>query len=221
MFHMSENSRKPRKLCNPRPARLLLRAEPAVLRQVDGHTVGSTELDLDVASLGHLLCSRVGTMHGTRFLDPCSRLFHVLDFEAEVVDAGPPERALCLGGLVVFELEDSEVHVSIAQVVALGSWSVNFTYLLQAEALDVELRRRLQVSRGDRDVTNSCHCLPPSVSSFRAVGKDRSGLLGLVPPVSLITLIFPELLEKTVLVEFLKQRKIDKTLRCHVSCPRL
>ena len=52
------------------------------------------------------------------------------------------ERTLCLGGLVVFELEDREVHVAVAQVVALGSWSVNLTYLLQAEALDVELRRR-------------------------------------------------------------------------------
>src|SRR5215510_12059711 len=34
-------------------------------------------------------------------------------------------------------------------------------------------------------------------------------------------LVFPELLEKTVLVEFLKQRKIDKTLWRHVLCPRL
>src|SRR5215510_15941401 len=143
MFHMSENSRELRKLSNPKPARLLLGAEPAVLGQVDGHAVGPAELDLDVASLGHLLCSRVGTVHGTRLFDPCSRLFHVLDFEAEVMDAGPSERAFCLGGLIVFELEDSEVYVAVAQVVALGSWSVNFTNLLQAEALDVELRRRL------------------------------------------------------------------------------
>src|SRR5215813_13724653 len=161
MFHMSENSRELRKLSNPKPARLLLGAEPAVLGQVDGHAVGPAELDLDVTALRHLLCSRVWTMHRTRLFDPCSRLFHVLDFEAEVVDAGPPERALCLGGLVVFELEDSEVHVAVAQVVALGSRSVNFTYLLQPEALDVKLCRRLQVSRSDCDVPNSCHCLPP------------------------------------------------------------
>src|SRR5215471_5900715 len=142
MFQMSENSRRLRKLSNPKPASLLLCAEPAVFGQVDGHTVGPTELDLDVASLRHLLCSRVGTVHGARLFDPCSRLFHVLDFEAEVVNAGPPERTLCLGGLVVFEPEDSEVHVAVAQVIALGSWRVNFTYLLQTEALDVKLCRR-------------------------------------------------------------------------------
>ena len=34
-------------------------------------------------------------------------------------------------------------------------------------------------------------------------------------------LVFPELLEKPVLFEFLKQRKIDKTFRRHVPCPRL
>src|SRR5262245_59063758 len=142
MFHMSENSPELRKLSNPRPARLLLGAEPAVLGQVDGHTVGSTELDLDVTSLLHLFGSRVRTMHRSRLFDLRSRRFHVFDFKTEVVNAGPPEGTLCLGGLVVFELEDSEVHVAVAQVVALGSWSVNFTYLLQAETLDVKLCRR-------------------------------------------------------------------------------
>src|SRR5262245_47866987 len=36
-----------------------------------------------------------------------------------------------------------------------------------------------------------------------------------------VELVFPELLEKTALVELLKQRKIDETFRCHVPCPRL
>src|SRR5262249_6289619 len=120
----------------------------------------------------HLFCSRVRTMHGARLFDLRSRRFHVFDFEAEVVDAGPPERTLCLGGLVVFELEDSEIYVAVAQVVALGSWGVNFTYLLQTEALDVKLCRRFHVSRGDRDVPNSCHCLPPFfVSSLAPLEK--------------------------------------------------
>jgi len=34
-------------------------------------------------------------------------------------------------------------------------------------------------------------------------------------------LVFPELLKKTALVNFLKQWKIDKTLRRHFPCPRL
>src|SRR4029434_10492618 len=36
-----------------------------------------------------------------------------------------------------------------------------------------------------------------------------------------LELVFPELLEKTVLVDFLEQRKIDKTLRRRLSCLRL
>ena len=68
---------------------------------------------------------------------------HVVDFEAEVVDAGVLEGALCLGRLVVFELQDREIYVAVAQIVALGGWGVDLTHLLQAEALNVELRRRL------------------------------------------------------------------------------
>ena len=91
-----------------------------MLGQVDRHAVRAAELDLDVAPLRHLFGSRVGTMHGTRLLDPRLRLRHVLDFDTEVMNAGPPECVLCLGRLVVFELEDSEVYVAVAQVAALG-----------------------------------------------------------------------------------------------------
>jgi hypothetical protein len=55
-------------------------------------------------------------MYGAGLLDPRSRFFHVFHLEAEVVNPGPLESALCLGGLVVFELEDSEVYVAVGQV---------------------------------------------------------------------------------------------------------
>ncbi len=42
------------------------------------------------------------------------------------MDAGVPERALCLGGLVVFELKDSEVYVPIGQVAEFVPLSTSF-----------------------------------------------------------------------------------------------
>src|SRR6478672_10006824 len=65
-----------------------LRAEPTVLREIDGHAVRSDEFDLDVAPLRHLFGSRVRTVRGAGFFDLRPGLCHVLDFYAEVVDAG-------------------------------------------------------------------------------------------------------------------------------------
>ena len=100
-------------------------------------------------------------MHGARLFDPSSRLRHVLDFDAKVVQSGMPGRTLCCGGVVVLELEDREVYVTVAQVIALRGRRIDLTNFFQAEALNVELLRRLQVSCADRDVPNSCLYLPP------------------------------------------------------------
>lgn len=141
-----------------------------MLGQIDRDAVRPCELDLDVASLRHLFRSRVRTVRGARLFDPRSRLRHVLDFDAEVVQAGVPGRALCGGGVVVLEFQDREVYVAVAQIVALGSWGVDLTHLFQAEALDVEPRRRLWVPRANRDVPNSSHYKPPfSLPSFRVI----------------------------------------------------
>jgi hypothetical protein len=59
-------------------------------------------------------------VYGAGFFDLPPGLCHVLDFHAEVVDAGVAQGAFGLGRLVVFELKDSEIYMAIAQVIALG-----------------------------------------------------------------------------------------------------
>ena len=100
-------------------------------------------------------------MHGARLLNLRSRRRHVFDFDTEVVQAGVLGRALCCSGVVVLEFQDREVHVAVAQIVALRSWCTDLTDLFQAEALDVKPRGRLWIPRADSDVANSCHCPPP------------------------------------------------------------
>src|SRR5215510_12996693 len=103
-----------------------------MLGEVNRDSVRPRELDLDVASLGHLIGSRIRTMHGASLFDLRPRLPHVLDFNAEVVQAGVPGRALGCGGIVVFELQDREGYVTVAQIVALRGWGIDLTHLLQA-----------------------------------------------------------------------------------------
>src|SRR5215510_8232758 len=88
----------------------------------------------------------------------------------------------------------------------------------------------LQKNSGEQHQENSFHETPPAPCAF-IFGQSRdpfarpyesrisccSSASGKTP----MELVFPQLLEKTALVEFLKQRKIDETLRRHVPCPRL
>src|SRR5215470_20371367 len=62
-------------------------------------------------------------------------------------------------------------------------------------------------------MSNSRHWLPPFSAPFsRAVRRVALNLTD-------ATLVFPELLEKTALLEFLKYGQIDETLRRHVLRP--
>ncbi len=133
----------------------LLSTQPAMLGEVNRDAVRHRELDLDIASLRHFIGSGIGAMHGTRLLDPGPPLRHVVDFETKVVQPSVLRRALRGCRVVVFELQDREIHVAVAQVVAFGCRSVDFSDLLQAEALNIEPRRRLWVPRADCDVSNS------------------------------------------------------------------
>src|SRR5262245_61982966 len=112
-------------------------------------------------------------MHSARFLDPCLGLRHVLDFEAEVMNAGPLERTFCLRGFVVFELEDSEIYMPVGQVAALRGRGVDFTHFFQAETLNIELLSPVQIPRGDCDVPNSCHSYLLLLRSVSARAKKR------------------------------------------------
>src|SRR5512134_836183 len=138
-------------------AGMLPGAEPPVLGEIDGDAVGPGEFDLDVAALLHVFRSRVGTVHGARLLDARARLRHVLHLDAEVVHAGVARRALGDSGVLALELQDGDVHMAVAQVIALGGRGVELADLLQAEALHIEPRRCLRIPGADRNVAYACH----------------------------------------------------------------
>ena len=85
-----------------------------MLRELNGHAVRSDEFHLDISSLRHLFGSWVRTVHGASFFNLRPRLCHVLDFHAEVMDATVAQGAFGLGGLVIFELKDREIYMTIA-----------------------------------------------------------------------------------------------------------
>src|SRR5215813_3159601 len=88
----------------------------------------------------------------------------------------------------------------------------------------------LQKNSGEQHQENSLHETPPAPCAF-IFGQPRDPFarpyesrISRCSPTSSktpIELVFPELLEKPALVEFLKQRKIYETLRRQVPCPRL
>jgi len=87
----------------------------------------------------------------------------VVDFEAEVVDADEIAAAAARRrlGLVV---QQRDVDGAVAEVYALRVLPVGLADALQAEGLDVELRRLLRVGNGDGDVAQ------PGLHSFFSCG---------------------------------------------------
>ena len=101
-----------------------------MLREIDRHAVGHGELNFDVAAFGHLIGAGVGTVHDARFFNLGSCLSHVFDFDAEVVQTGVLGSALGCRRIVVLELKDGQIYVTVAQVVILGGRRVNPADLL-------------------------------------------------------------------------------------------
>src|SRR5206468_4011524 len=141
------------------------RADPARLGDVDGDAVGAAVLHLDVAVA---LCAAGVAAHAERLVDvvaarrvrggePLGGVVEIVDLEAEVMDAGPVLAPLDAGHLVVLELEDGEVDLAVGQVVAAGVRIVDAADLLQSEHVDVELRGRVGILRGQRDVPDLRH----------------------------------------------------------------
>ena len=73
---------------------------------------------------------RLGRSGGEHTLDPLDGLGRdVRVGETEVMQAGVAEGALCLSGLVIFELEDREIYVAVAQVAALRGRGIDLSDL--------------------------------------------------------------------------------------------
>lgn len=104
-----------------------------------------------------------------------------MPLDSEVVQAGVPEHAFRSRRVVVFKFQDREVHMTVAQLVALCGGRVDLAGLLQAKAFDVELRCRLRVLRSDSDMPDPCHCSPPFLSNIRARALARLSTWKIAP----------------------------------------
>src|ERR1700674_596338 len=100
------------------------RADPAGLRHVDHDVVRAVVLDLDVAAVARSISDserRVDVVAGLRpgRLELLGDLLEALHLEADVVDTAPRLAALDAGHRVALEVQDGQVEVAVAQVVAL------------------------------------------------------------------------------------------------------
>src|SRR5688572_2445352 len=80
------------------------------------------------------------------------------------MDAAPLGAALDAGHRVVLEIEDGQVEVAVAQVVAPSAHAVDLSDFLHPEHVHIELRGLVHVLRRDRDVPDLRHGDEPSLA---------------------------------------------------------
>src|SRR5712692_1980617 len=125
-------------------------ADPARLRDVDHDPVGAVVLHFDVAARPATVADAEGLVDvGTGLRpgrgQPLGDRFQALDLEPDVVDAAPALATLDPGHRVALEVQDRQVEVAVAEVVALGSRPVELGDLFHAEHVHVELGGRVHV----------------------------------------------------------------------------
>src|SRR5262245_37319154 len=77
------------------------------------------------------------------------------------MDPAPASAALHASDRVVLEVEDRQVEVAVAEVVAPGARAVDLRDLLHAEHVDVELRGLVHVLGREGDVLDLRHAVSP------------------------------------------------------------
>src|SRR5438128_1458868 len=87
--------------------------------------------------------------------------FHL---EADVVKATPGLAALSAGYRIVLEVENCQVDIAVAQVVAARARTVDFADFRETEHFLIKASGGLDVLRRDRDVLDLRHGVPPSVN---------------------------------------------------------
>src|SRR5262252_3092443 len=142
------------------------RADPAGLGDVDGDAVRRRVLDLDVAGPVTVLADAerfvdVVAGLGAGVLQPLGDRLQALHLKADVMDAAPARAALDAGDRVVLEVQDRQVQVAVAEVIAAGAWAVDLRDLLHAEHVDVELRGLVYVLGREGDVLDLRHAVSP------------------------------------------------------------
>src|SRR4029453_16857368 len=118
-------------------------ADPAGLGDVDRHAVGTRVLHLDVAVPVAVLTDSERLVDvfaglGPGVLQPPGDRLQALDLEADVMDAAPARAALDPGDRIVLEVQDRQVEVAVAQVIAPSTRAVDLGDLFHAEHVGVE-----------------------------------------------------------------------------------
>src|SRR5262249_51345073 len=130
-----------------------LGARPAMLGDVEQHTLRPEELLLEIAGLVPVL-ALVDVVLGAEALELLREFVDILDEHAEMVDAAELHP---LAELVGLEFEDRHVERAVAQEDAVGEIAVRPADLLEIEGFLVEFGHRLGVFGGDRDVAELGH----------------------------------------------------------------
>src|SRR2546426_1863143 len=157
-------------------------ADPARLRDVDRHSVGAAVLHLDVGIPMAGVADAKGlvdvvTGRRTGGLQPLGDRLQAFDLKADMMDAAPVLAALDACHRIVLEVEDRQIEVAVAQVVAPGVRAVDLRDLLHAEHLDVELGRLVHILGREGDVLDLRHGVSPvtvvRVDPFACPGRLR------------------------------------------------
>src|SRR5215470_10303868 len=112
-------------------------ADPAGLGDVDGDAVRRRVLDLDVAGPVTVLADAERLVDvvaglGPGVLQPLGDRLQALHLKADVMDAAPARAALDTSDRIVLEIQDRQVQVAVAEVIAAGAWAVDLRDLLHA-----------------------------------------------------------------------------------------
>src|SRR4029453_19446538 len=76
-------------------------------------------------------------------------LFQVFDLEPNVMDAAPGFATLDPRHLVILKIENGQIDVAIAEVIASGVGVINLANFLQAKNFDIKLGRLLRILWGN------------------------------------------------------------------------
>src|SRR5580698_10006079 len=135
-----------------------LGAGPAMLGDIEQHTLGAVEFLLEIAGLMPVL-PLVDVVLGAHALELFFERLDVFDQHAEMMQAAIIH---ALAELVGLELQDRHVERAVAEEHAIGQIAVRPADFLEVEGLLVELGHRLGIFGGDRDVTELGHGVLPN-----------------------------------------------------------
>src|SRR5687768_8954015 len=77
-------------------------------------------------------------------------------------------------GLIVLEFQYSEVDVAVGEVKTDGARAIDFGDFPHAEDFLVKLRGLLRILRGDCDMFDFCHILPPLVKPWELNTQEHN-----------------------------------------------